>query len=240
MEKENLIPPSTTSESLSASGVEKKRPASKDFYVDLPDLTVTQLVQGEPVTVEHDCEHELYCAKTISTYPWLASLNKRDGDPVADRFVMQIWKNRIVAAIADGCSWGPRAYNAALSAIAAYKDYMASRQEIVRDLPEGGHLLLRAFSEGHKRIVEGKEDVWDAGTTTLIGAILAEIPSSWGLLVANVSLNIILIILALLIDYYTAGVFIFQLFSFIFIFRYLRDLMPKSSIIMGVTLVFAL
>jgi hypothetical protein len=190
MEKENLIPPSTTSESLSASGVEKKRPASKDFYVDLPDLTVTQLVQGEPVTVEHDCEHELYCAKTISTYPWLASLNKRDGDPVADRFVMQIWKNRIVAAIADGCSWGPRAYNAALSAIAAYKDYMASRQEIVRDLPEGGHLLLRAFSEGHKRIVEGKEDVWDAGTTTLIGAILAEIPSSWGLLVANVSLNI--------------------------------------------------
>ena len=40
------------------------------------------------------------------------------------------------------------------------------------DLHEAAHLLLRAFAEADKKIMEGKDFHWEAGTTTLLSGII--------------------------------------------------------------------
>jgi hypothetical protein len=50
-----------------------------------------------------------------------------------------------------------------------WADYMQSHFNQMTDVTEIAHLILRAFSDAHNRIVEGKDSVWEAGTTTLVG-----------------------------------------------------------------------
>eukprot|EP01089_Gocevia_fonbrunei_P000235 TRINITY_DN1023_c0_g2_i2.p1 TRINITY_DN1023_c0_g2~~TRINITY_DN1023_c0_g2_i2.p1 ORF type:complete len:498 (+),score=74.96 TRINITY_DN1023_c0_g2_i2:373-1866(+) len=40
---------------------------------------------------------------------------------------------------------------------------------------EAGRSILRAFQKAHMKIIEGYDDVWDAGTTTLCGGIIMEL-----------------------------------------------------------------
>lgn len=42
-------------------------------------------------------------------------------------------------------------------------------------MKECGHILLHGITASHNAIIQGKEDVWDAGTTTLLGGIIVEI-----------------------------------------------------------------
>jgi len=81
---------------------------------------------------------------------------------------------------------------AAKDAVAALSGYLTDKQDMIHDLQDAGHFLLRSFAEAHRRIVAGKEDIWEAGTTTLIGALCLEIEATqegdpkWGLLCASV------------------------------------------------------
>ena len=109
-------------------------------------------------------------------------------DPNADKVWVQLHKARAILALADGCNWGHRPQQAAQSATAALKSYLTPRYKeqmnykmftnhnyrfnAVADLQEAAHLLLRAFAEADKKIMEGKEFHWEAGTTTLLGGIL--------------------------------------------------------------------
>ena len=52
---------------------------------------------------------------------------------------------------------------------------MKQKNEHIRDIPDVGHYLYRAFSVAHNKIIEGKEDIWDAGTTTLLSGICLEL-----------------------------------------------------------------
>jgi serine/threonine protein phosphatase PrpC len=94
--------------------------------------------------------------------------------------------------LADGCNWGSRAFNAAKAAIAAYDEYVDENSQQMSDLQDTGHILLRAFAKAHNKIFEGKDDIWEAGTTTLFGGVLLQIepPKSsdarWALLCSNV------------------------------------------------------
>ncbi len=63
---------------------------------------------------------------------------------------------------------------AARNATLALKDYLIKRCEIP-DLHEAAHFLLRGFAEADRRIMDGKEETWEAGTTTLIGCILLQL-----------------------------------------------------------------
>jgi hypothetical protein len=45
----------------------------------------------------------------------------------------------------------------------------------ISDLKGVGQNLLQAISTAHNCIIEGKEDVWDAGTTTLLGGVVVEL-----------------------------------------------------------------
>lgn len=81
---------------------------------------------------------------------------------------------------------------AARDAVAALSWYLTDKQEMIKDLQDAGHYLLRSFAEAHKRIVAGKEDIWEAGTTTLIGVLCLELEPAqegdpkWGILCASV------------------------------------------------------
>jgi len=81
---------------------------------------------------------------------------------------------------------------AARNAVAALSQYFNSRQADIQDTHDAGHFLLRSFSEAHYSIVQGKEDIWEAGTTTLLGILILELEQStegapkWGLLCGSV------------------------------------------------------
>jgi len=47
-----------------------------------------------------------------------------------------------------------------------------------KDLKEAGLFLLKAVVSAHNKIIDGKEDVWEAGTTTLLGGLLVELKKS--------------------------------------------------------------
>eukprot|EP01122_Echinamoeba_exundans_P000781 TRINITY_DN10716_c0_g1_i1.p1 TRINITY_DN10716_c0_g1~~TRINITY_DN10716_c0_g1_i1.p1 ORF type:complete len:468 (-),score=76.59 TRINITY_DN10716_c0_g1_i1:75-1478(-) len=170
--------------------LEEGKAFTRQFVCELPPLAVKQPV-GDPTVYDTDAEDKYVSCKSISTYPLFPD-GRRDGDPIADKFKAKFYKNRAWVALADGCNWGSRALNAATAAIGAYEAYMDEHHAHMKDLVDAGHFLLRAFSQGHNKIVEGKEDIWEAGTTTLFGCFLLEIEppkgsdAQWGLLCANV------------------------------------------------------
>lgn len=162
------------------------------LYEELPNFKVAsvrgpgvlKMVDGE------DTDEPFLSTRSVSTYPKLPSGDK-DGDPIADKLFVQMHDNRAMVAVADGCNWGKRPQMAARDAVAAMSLYLADKQSMIHTLQDAGHYLLRSFAEAHKRIVSGKEDIWEAGTTTLIGVLCLELESAegepkWGVLCASV------------------------------------------------------
>jgi len=113
------------------------------------------------------------CGRSISTYPHIPGKPARDGDPICDSYCVQMLEeDSIIALVCDGCNWGRRPMEASNAAKSSFIDYLRSRQGDIVELRDVGHYLLQALSYCHHKIVEGKEDVWEAGTTTLLGGML--------------------------------------------------------------------
>jgi len=178
---------------------EEAKPIQQEFYFDLPALRVKAAGKITLWSTEVESETTQGCAKQTSTYPLLPDGQTRDGDPIADKFFVQLMQNRGLLAIADGCNWGPRSMNAARNAITAFKEYFVQprtkkppRHEKIKDLHDAGHMLLRSFHRSHTKILSATiEDIWEAGTTTLIGCLLLELDvtdtkGQFGLLCASV------------------------------------------------------
>eukprot|EP01133_Synstelium_polycarpum_P007850 gene7850-9212_t len=161
-------------------------------YDQLPHYRVTNLKAGtQSLQVNGDADEPFLSTRSVSTYPKLPGGEEKDGDPIADKLFVQVHKNRAILAIADGCNWGKRPANAAKDAIAAFSGYFNNRQSEIQTLQDAGHFLLRAFCEAHNKIVEGKNDIWEAGTTTLLGGLVLELEDDagvpkWGFLCASV------------------------------------------------------
>eukprot|EP00026_Physarum_polycephalum_P005905 Phypoly_transcript_05944.p1 GENE.Phypoly_transcript_05944~~Phypoly_transcript_05944.p1 ORF type:complete len:576 (+),score=97.47 Phypoly_transcript_05944:116-1843(+) len=112
-------------------------------------------------------------ACSVSTYPHVPEIagTGRQGDPICDRFCVQIHKNSSVVALADGCNWGRLPYEAANRATTAFVEYLEERITKFTSLRRAGSILLAALSAANKKITEGLEQ-WECGTTTLIGGVL--------------------------------------------------------------------
>lgn len=136
---------------------------------------------GVPNRVLHpSSEDPLFAACSLSTYPRVpeGAGTGRQGDPVCDRFCMQIYKDAAVVALADGCNWGRLPFEAANKATAGFIQYLTTRIASITSLRGAGSLLLAALSAANKKILEGM-DQWECGTTTLIGGLLLPVlPSS--------------------------------------------------------------
>ncbi|KAF2078050.1 hypothetical protein CYY_000688 [Polysphondylium violaceum] len=124
----------------------------------------------------HSCYNNNFYAKTVSTYPHLPNHPKREGDPICDHFCVQIQSSRVIAAVADGCNWGTRPAEAATRASISFVDFMSKAlSSEIQTVQDAGNHILSAFNYAHNRIVEGKSDIWEAGTTTLLGGVLVEL-----------------------------------------------------------------
>eukprot|EP01125_Pyxidicula_operculata_P013189 TRINITY_DN4362_c0_g1_i4.p1 TRINITY_DN4362_c0_g1~~TRINITY_DN4362_c0_g1_i4.p1 ORF type:complete len:1108 (-),score=247.18 TRINITY_DN4362_c0_g1_i4:1087-4044(-) len=123
---------------------------------------------NEPIKVDLD---DCVSAQTLSTYP-----KESVGSQVlCDAFRVCTLGNRTLFVLADGCSWGNRSREAAQCASLSFMETMAMSQHSLNDSTEVKHFLLRAFSKAHDRILQGHDDIWSAGTTTLLGGMLAPV-----------------------------------------------------------------
>eukprot|EP00005_Dracoamoeba_jomungandri_P003346 CAMPEP_0174255294 /NCGR_PEP_ID=MMETSP0439-20130205/4642_1 /TAXON_ID=0 /ORGANISM="Stereomyxa ramosa, Strain Chinc5" /LENGTH=393 /DNA_ID=CAMNT_0015337417 /DNA_START=172 /DNA_END=1353 /DNA_ORIENTATION=- len=142
-------------------------------------------------TMVWDSSEELstsWCStRSTSTYPIL--YGKRHGDPIADQTWIGVYPNCVLATVADGCSWGTRPRDAARACTIAFKEFFEENVSKITDLQHAAHLLLQCFYTCDRKIMEGKEEAWEAGTTTLIGGIAMRVKSedsNWGFLCCSV------------------------------------------------------
>ncbi|EGG25356.1 protein phosphatase 2C-related protein [Cavenderia fasciculata] len=132
-------------------------------------------VSGAPKTVYEATYSDSIYAISTSTYPYSKGNLGRDGDPIADRYNCVIFENRLIACLADGCNWGARPKEAAMKASEAFLDYMVAKNDQITDVKEAGKILFGAFEQAHISIMKGKDEYWEAGTTTLLGGVLCQI-----------------------------------------------------------------
>jgi len=107
-----------------------------------------------------------------SLYPTI--LGRRHGDPVADKYLVQIYENTTFVGLADGCGWGTRAKAAAEEAIAGLKEEVVGKLKNIKDTRQAAMLLLHGFHLADQKIRVGKP-VWDVGTTSLLAGLLFQL-----------------------------------------------------------------
>ncbi|KAK5577551.1 hypothetical protein RB653_002494 [Dictyostelium firmibasis] len=151
---------------------------TKISHISGPDYqsgTVPVTSIGSPmIKYPSSFTERLYCIST-STYPFLPNTTERAGDPIADRYTCAVYNNRLITCLADGCNWGQKPKEAAQNASTAFIDYVISKNDEMTNVKEVGKILFNAFECAHKSIMLGKDEFWEAGTTTLLGGVLLEI-----------------------------------------------------------------
>ena len=120
--------------------------------------------------------------RTVSTYPMMPGHSERQGTPICDSYFAQVQRDGVVVlCIADGCGWGKHVREAAVKAKVAMCNHIATHLTSMNDTERITEVLLRALGEAHYKIIEGKEHVGSAGTTTILGGVLAPVQGSDGL-----------------------------------------------------------
>jgi len=114
------------------------------------------------------------CGRSISTYPFRAGNQVRDGDPICDRYKAVFYENLVIAAVADGCNWGNLPRQAGINASDAFVRYMTNHHSEIRNVRYAGSLILRAFAMAQAAVIGDDIDM-PTGTTTLLGGIVLEL-----------------------------------------------------------------
>lgn len=129
-------------------------------------------------------ERNIY-ARSIATYP-----QKTLGyDVICDQFYVKALGNRVVFALADGCSWGIKSRKAAQIASKVIVDEVSSLdvQNEIQDTLDVKHLLFRSFSVAHEKIIETATEFEYPGTTTLVGGMIFQMSDTqWGSVIVTV------------------------------------------------------
>ena len=101
--------------------------------------------------------------------------NKQQGSPICDQYNVQVLPDRTFVCVADGCNWGERPRDAARIAAMSFVRHELQNAPTAAGTRESGRMLLRAMQAAHNGIVKSKSDIWEAGTTTLIGGFVARL-----------------------------------------------------------------
>ena len=104
--------------------------------------------------------------------------NKQQGSPICDQYFVQVQPERVLMCVADGCNWGERPREAARIAAQCFVRHAQQAADGARTARDCGRMLLGAMRAAHNSIIAGKSDIWDAGTTTLIGGMLVALEDS--------------------------------------------------------------
>lgn len=79
---------------------------------------------------------------------------KRDGDPICDRYGVRVYGNRIHCVVADGCNWGDRPRDAAINARDAVLKYLGEKHHKIYSVGDAQLYLLRSFNVAHSAICD--------------------------------------------------------------------------------------
>jgi len=115
---------------------------------------------------------DVVSARTVSTYPLMPGGKKRQGSPICDQYYVQAQPDRLFVCVADGCNWGERPRDAARAAAKAFVTFAVEHFIASYDVRECGKMLLSAMKSAHNSIIANKDDLWEAGTTTLVGGVV--------------------------------------------------------------------
>jgi len=174
-----------------------KRRATTDASKKLRNKLFGQALatlKGPPDDESEQMFEERAAARTVSTYPKMPQDLKKLGDPICDCFCAKLYENRVISVVADGCNWGNRPRTAALKARTAFVNQMKQHQHEIMNTHDAAFLMLRAIAAAHDSIIEGLQgdDVYTAGTTTLLGSIVLQLQHEsketpeWGIVCASI------------------------------------------------------
>src|SRR5690349_712410 len=93
---------------------------------------------------------------------------------------MILFDKCLIVACGDGCGWGQQSKTASYKAVNKFCNYMnVLRREMVSTYM-AGKLILRGFEMAHRSIIEDipEDEIYERGTTTLLGGILLELDQS--------------------------------------------------------------
>ncbi|KAF2072885.1 hypothetical protein CYY_005809 [Polysphondylium violaceum] len=154
-------------------------PNGKEAYFTGPDYpnerTEPVKETGTPMVSYPTAFSDSLYAVSTSTYPFIPGTMVRAGDPIADRYTCCVYNNRLITCLADGCNWGQKPKEAAQKASTAFIEYVVSKNDLMTNVKEVGKILFEGFECAHKSIMVGKDEFWEAGTTTLLGGVLLQI-----------------------------------------------------------------
>ena len=118
------------------------------------------------------------CGRSISTYPTIVAnkgtekeFSHRDGDPICDRFLVQMLPERTIAIVADGCNWGNKPKTAAQRASNSFAEYMLAHQHEATTTHYVARLITRAFSVAHHRLVNLINEIFGRVILKFIGLV---------------------------------------------------------------------
>ena len=116
------------------------------------------------------------CCLAKSLYPSRENFHLKDGDPIADRYFVQLFENRVISTIASGCSWGERARRSAKKACKAISLFLAKKNREMKSLRDVSQFMIEGFGTAHRKILEASEEgFWESGTTTLIASMIVRL-----------------------------------------------------------------
>lgn len=113
----------------------------------------------------------------ITVFLFVCCWSKQQGSPICDQYYVQVQPDRVLLCVADGCNWGERPREAARVAAQSFVRFTQQSAGEARTARDCGRVLLGAMRAAHNGIITGKTDIWDAGTTTLIGGMLVPLAS---------------------------------------------------------------
>lgn len=159
--------------------IAEDRDAVEALTSDIPNYVLRLSNKGRRAVLfgpESEERADIYAgvaaARTISTYPTIPERG-RSGDPICDRFQVALFESCSIISVADGCNWGAKPREAAMLASNEVVAHITEQLEQLKDSIDVGRALLTAFMLAHEKIMCTKEQMYEPGTTTLLGGVLA-------------------------------------------------------------------
>lgn len=160
-----------------------------DSWMNLPEVPVEPLkfggryfeVRGPIVSAPGEVSNfaDMAAVRSINLYPKLPGSKERLADPICDYCRCQVYSNRVMFAVADGCGWGKGPAEAANHAVNGFISGLQQKL-VFSTVQEAGQILLQGLYKGHSRIVKGysPDEMGTVGTTTICGGLLLELKRS--------------------------------------------------------------
>jgi serine/threonine protein phosphatase PrpC len=143
--------------------------------LSVPSHPIAPISSPPSLSTTDPIAEESVAAQSISTYPVFDGGARRDGDPIADAFLVRLFENGACFGLADGCGWGPRSFRAAKRAIEGFGERVEAHLSEVDDVRDAARFLLNAMSGAHDNIWEHPKQHWEVGSTTFLGALLLKL-----------------------------------------------------------------